>query len=488
MSPTSPLSPLKRSVTSVFKHLSKHTGEAMTEEEINRHWEAIINTMNDGLALIGTDGQILMVNRALEEMTGYSRDEMVGNSCSLFNCDTCERARSRGGRNVWCSVFAQGHLRHRRCVVMRKDGSYFHAVKNASLLHTPEGEPMAAVETFTDISELDKKEREILQLSRLLHVKNGFQGMVGESPAMLRVYEITEKAAKSDAPVIIFGESGTGKELVARALHQLGRRAEGPYIQLNCAALNESLLESELFGHVKGAFTGALSHRQGRFEAANGGDIFLDEIGDIPLAIQVKLLRVLETKRFERVGDHRPISVDVRIITATNRNLEDLIAQGKFREDFYFRINVIPIHLPPLRERMEDIPLLVDAFVQRLAQKSGKPITGVSAATMNRFMDYHWPGNIRELKSALEFAFVIAEKGLIETSHLPGKITGAGPIPEACSGPVTFLNGDEKTQLITALRQAGGNQTRAARLLGVSRVTVWHRMKKHGIDLKKVIG
>lgn len=460
----------------------------MTEQELSEHWKAVIDTMNDGLMLIGTDGIILMINHALVEMTGYSQDELVGQACSVFNCDTCEAARTKGTKGKWCSVFARGQLVHKRCLVMRKDGSYFPALKNASLLKDGQGQVLGAVETITDLSELDRRDQEIEQLSKLLHVKGGFHGMLGESMVMRRVFEITGKAAASDAPVIIYGESGTGKELVARAIHELGRRREGPYMQLNCAALNEALLESELFGHVKGAFTGAYSHRQGRFEAADGGDLFLDEIGDVPLSIQVKLLRVLETKEFERVGDQRPIRVDVRIITATNRDLEQLAVQGRFRNDFFFRINVIPIHLPPLRERLEDLPLLVDAFVRRLGKETGKRISGLSAAAMKRFMDYQWPGNVRELKGVLEYAFVVAEKGLIEPDHLPRQLLenqwATTPLPAV---KPAAQSDDEKIQLVLALRQAGGNQSQAARLLGVSRVTVWHRMKKHGIDLNRVV-
>jgi two-component system, NtrC family, response regulator HydG len=304
---------------------------------------------------------------------------------------------------------------------------------------------------------------------------------------MQRVFEVVEKASQSEAPVIIHGESGTGKELVAQAIHQLGSRREKPFVQLNCAALNESLLESELFGHIKGAFTGACRHRQGRFEAGNGGDFFLDEIGDLPLSIQIKLLRVLETKQVEPVGDHRPVSVDVRIITATNRNLEELISRKEFREDFYFRINVIPIYLPPLRDRMEDIPLLISTFVQRLSERTGKSITGLSHAAMDKIMAYHWPGNVRELKSVLEYAYVVAEKGIIEPDHLPQLVDKR----DGFDGSVSDGSGNavlaEKEALIRALRQSGGNQTQAARILGINRVTVWNRMKKYGIDLKKVM-
>jgi transcriptional regulator with GAF, ATPase, and Fis domain len=308
----------------------------------------------------------------------------------------------------------------------------------------------------------------------------------------------------SDAPVVIYGESGTGKDLVARAIHQAGSRKERPYIQFNCAALNESLLESELFGHAKGAFTGAYRHRIGRFEAANGGDIFLDEIGDIPLSVQVKLLRVLESKQFERVGDNMPINVDVRIISATNKNLEELIGQRVFRDDLYFRINAIAIHLPPLRERAQDIPLLVSAFIRKHQKKSGKRITGLTRSAMELFIAYHWPGNVRELKSVLDYAFILAEEGMISTDHLPPhmvekpdnivatSLPGEIQKPTAGARQMTYFKDteadlDQKKALIDALRRSEGNQSQAARLLGINRVTVWNRMKKYGIDLKRVM-
>jgi transcriptional regulator with GAF, ATPase, and Fis domain len=320
------------------------------------------------------------------------------------------------------------------------------------------------------------------QLSHQLEIKDGFQGIVGSSPVMQKVYQVIQKAAMSDAPVIIYGESGTGKELVARAVHLMGRRKEAPFVQLNCAALNEALLESELFGHIKGAFTGAYRHRIGRFEAAHEGDLFLDEIADIPLATQVKLLRVLETKQFERVGDHHPVTVDVRIITATNKDLQEMIDSKRFREDLFFRINVIPIHLPPLRERLEDVPLLVAAFAERLRKRTGKKITGLSPEAMERFMSYSWPGNVRELKSALEYAFVIAEKGPIGLEQLPHPLVSE-PNPHASRS----RDAEEKVALVEALRKSNGNQSEAARILGVNRVTVWNRMRKHGIDLRKVL-
>ena len=449
----------------------------MNDQELNRYWKEIINTMNDGVLVISTGGEILMVNRAMEQISGYPREEMLGQPCSIFHCAACEKSRPEGQKH-WCDLFDAGSAHRRTCSVVRKDGSFLNVLKNASLLKESDGTIIGAVETFTDISDIEERDEKIEQLSKLLHGNTDFQGIVGKSEIMQRVFEVVRKASMSDAPVIIHGETGTGKELVAHAIHDLGPRRDKPYIQLNCAALNEGLLESEMFGHVKGAFTGAHMQRKGRFEAANGGDIFLDEIGDIPISIQIKLLRILETKQFERVGDYQPIKTDVRIITATNRDLEQLIAQGEFREDFFFRINVIPIHLPPLRDRADDIPLLAEHFVRQLQRSSGKEILGVAPEAMDFFMNYRWPGNIRELRGALEYAFVVAEGDRILLKHLPARMTSTG-IRHAISASAPLT---EKEALVDALIKSGGNQTLAARMLGVNRVTVWHRVKKYGID------
>jgi PAS domain S-box-containing protein len=461
----------------------------MEKQDINRYWKKIINTMNDGLMLIGKDGSILMVNRAFETLTGYTADEIVGKPCTVLNCDSCERVIQRNGTDWHCGLFDPGQkdIKRCRCMITVKDGTYLPALKNASVLRDEKGEPVGTVETLADLSELDRLDQEVDQLSRQLDESGGFHGILGKSEPIQKTFEVIQKAALSDAPVIIYGESGTGKELVARAIHRLGTRKEGPYVQLNCAAMNESLLESELFGHIKGAFTGAYRHRQGRFEAADGGDIFLDEIGDVPLSIQVKLLRFLETKQFEHVGDNRPISVDVRIITATNKNLIELIRQQQFREDFYFRINVIPIQLPPLRKRAEDIPLLVDEFIRRLQKRTGKNITGLTARAMTRFMSYTWPGNVRELKSALEYAFVIAEEGLIDSDQLPVQMFSTQDVARMDKLTSPQQDHPEKIALIDALRSTNGNQSQAARILGINRVTVWNRMKKYGIELNKVL-
>ena len=327
------------------------------------------------------------------------------------------------------------------------------------------------MENFTDLSEVVAKERVIshlrrelsredpahdlpdkspdmmqLFISRLrreLSQEDGFHGIIGKSPVMVQLFTLISSAAQSEAPVVIYGESGTGKELVAAAIHRLSPRHQGPFIKVNSAALNESLLESELFGHVKGAFTGADRTRVGRFEAASGGDIFLDEVGDLPLATQAKLLRVLQEKIIEKVGDHAPIPVNVRVITATNKDLHRLMALGRFREDLFYRIGVIPIHLPPLRERREDIPLLVKAFIDRARRQTRKPITGISDAALDLLAGHDWPGNVRELINVIEYAFVLCAEGVIQPEHLPASFhqKPAPQLRERRAGPVRTGDG-----------------------------------------------
>jgi transcriptional regulator with PAS, ATPase and Fis domain len=369
--------------------------------------------------------------------------------------------------------------------LIHKSGRPVHIFKNASVFKDENGTVTGAVETMTDISDLVEKENQIETYRQALSSEDRFHGMTGVSAPMQRLFELITNAAQSDAPVIIVGESGTGKELIAKAIHEAGLRSKKAYIKVNCAALNQSLLESELFGHVKGAYTGALRSRKGRFEACSGGDIFLDEIGDLPLSTQIKLLRVLEEKVVEKVGDHKPIKVDVRIISATNRNLPELIAKGLFREDFYYRINVIPIHVPPLREHVEDIPLLARSFFNKIQLKSIKKLKGISNEAMEALMRHNWPGNIRELKSAFEFAFVSCRKGMIQINHLPQNILGKAEASRQFSGPPADLNSIKKQRLLQALKASNGNQSEAAKMLGVSRTTIWNQLKKYKINKKQ---
>jgi two-component system, NtrC family, response regulator HydG len=459
----------------------------MFENEYSQYWKTVVQTMLDGLMVVDPDGIIISVNSAFETLTGYTEKELIGQSCEILECNTCFRSRARGGVKH-CELFNKGQVRHKRCIFKRKDGSPVHVLKNAAVLKDKDGEVVGGVETLADYTELVDRDRVITSLRRELSIEGSFEGIIGKSVAMQQVFDLIRSAADSDAPVAIYGESGTGKELAATAIHRLGGRSQGPFVKVNCAALNESLLESELFGHVKGAFTGADRNRKGRFEAAGGGDIFLDEIGDIPLSTQVKLLRVLQEKEIEKVGDHKPLSIDVRFITATNKDLKVLMEEGRFREDLYYRVGVIPIYLPPLRERPEDIPLLIDSFINRIRLKSQKDITGMDESALEVLVNYGWPGNIRELINAIEYAFVICPGDEIQQNHLPPGITGKGRYPSPKRPKKGRLESSKaKETILAALKKTGGNKTEAAKALGISRVTLWKRLKDYDIQVDRTI-
>ena len=451
--------------------------------EIAKYWKTIVDTLQDGLMVIDPEGNILAMNPAAERLTGYSADELVGKNCKTLNCTGCE-LYGRGPGKEWCSLYEKGIVTAKKCLISRKDRRALHVVKNATVLKDPEGQPIGSVETFTDISEIVRQQQEIMTLRKSCRLEDEHHGLLGESPPMLRLFELIENVAQTDAPVLIHGQSGTGKELVARAIHEDSPRKDKPFIKVNCAALNENLLESELFGHEKGSYTGADRTRIGRFEAAHEGTIFLDEIGDIPLGIQVKLLRVLEEKEIERVGDHRPIPVDVRIISATNKDLENLIAQELFREDLFFRINVFPLKCPALSERIDDIHLIVQNFIEQNAAKSSKAIVGLTPEAMEALTNYSWPGNVRELRNAIEYSFVLCSGHWIGVEHLPPKISAVGKRAPTRPHQSSESWEAERDVLVDTLRQVGGNQSEAARILGVSRVTIWKRIKKYGIDLE----
>ena len=295
---------------------------------------------------------------------------------------------------------------------------------------------------------------------------------------MQNLFKLIGKVALADAPVVISGQSGTGKEWVARAIHDLSPRREGPFIKVNCAALDENLLASGLFGHVKGAFPGANNPRIGRFEAASGGTLLLDEIGDISVTTQIKLLRTLEEKEIERVGAHHPVKIDVRIVSTTNKNLEELIARGRFREDLYFRINVFPITCPPLCDRREDIPIIVQHLIQRNNLKTGKNLLGATPEAIDKMAAYAWPGNVRELRKAIDYASALCSRTHIGIEDLPATIGRSAKIMD---------NADleKRVELIRTLRQTGGNRSEAARILGVSRVTIWKQINKFSIDIHR---
>jgi len=457
----------------------------LLEQELKAYWETVVNTIQEGVMIVDTAGTIVSVNKAMGEMTGFASDELIGRSCATLNCASCRSKRDEMG-GLWCSLFERGRMNKQRCALLRRDGTYVQVLKNASVLHNSRGQVVGAVETLTDISSLLERDTAIEAFRRELNGRDTFHGMVGSSAEMQRVYSLIDNAADSDAPLAVYGESGTGKELVAKAVHERGKRRNGPYIKVNCAALNEALLESELFGHVRGAFTGAHQGRTGRFEAAEGGSIFLDEIGDLPLVLQVKLLRVLEEKVIERVGDNRSIPIDVRIITATNRNLVEMIQEGRFRQDLFYRINVIPVTIPSLRERLADVPLLAESFFRTLQLKSGKPIHGIGKCAMDVLMAYSWPGNVRELRSTFEYAFVTCRGTTIEPEDLPPSIhrcerAPSSLLPAVVGDAVHSKEERRKLELLEALAATNGNQSQAAERLGVSRVTVWNRMKRYGL-------
>jgi DNA-binding NtrC family response regulator len=337
--------------------------------------------------------------------------------------------------------------------------------------------------------------RRLRSENRMLHSqlrsRYRFDNVVGQSAALRSVLELVDKVADSDSTVLITGESGTGKELIARAIHYNSRRADRVLVSLNCGAIPEELLESELFGHVKGAFTNAVSHREGRFAAADGGTIFLDEIGDMSANLQVKLLRVLQDRSFEPVGSSKTVRVDVRVIAATNQNLEEAIRRGAFREDLYYRLNVIPIEVPPLRRRKEDIPLLVHHFLDRLGVEKGRKVEGISPAALERLLEHDWPGNVRELENLVERLVVLHGEGSIELADLPpayrhrASPRGDAPLPVLGPDGVDFNGVIDRieTQLIAqALERTGGNKNRAAQLLGLNRTTLIEKIKKKGLE------
>lgn len=446
--------------------------------DLSFFWKPILDTLREGLIIVDTRGTILAVNPAAEAITGYSAAELVGKNCRIFECTGCT-IYGRGAGPDWCHLFREGTVEAKTCLIADKGRRRICVLKNATVLRNAAGEIIGAVETLTDISETVRQQEEILALRQTLELDEHFFGIVGRSAPMQRLCELVQHVARADTPVMIHGESGSGKEMVARAIHWASPRQNKPFIKVNCAALNENLLESELFGHVRGAYTGADRSRIGRFQAAHGGTIFLDEIGDVPPSLQVKLLRVLEEKEIERVGDHSPIAVDVRIVTATHRNLEDWIARGLFREDLYFRINVFPIHVPPLRERPEDIPIIVRHFLTQHRQRNACAVTGISPEAARLLTAYPWPGNVRELRNAIEYALVLCPEGEIQPEHLPAKIASASC---ACPPPAEKLLSPEREKILEAMKKTGGNRTAAARLLGISRVTLWKRLKRLGLD------
>jgi two-component system, NtrC family, response regulator HydG len=456
----------------------------------------VVDTMAEGVLVLDTACHVVLWNRALEEMTGWGAEEMVGEACSKVICSSppapytqdggtgtpdCALLKHTGGQPVVLSA---------KCSLRTKSGGNVPVLKNGRVL-IEDGKPIAAVITFTDLRPVNNLQQALAAtregLARVLPPGR----LVGTSPEMREVYERVHLAAHSDATVLLLGETGTGKELVAEAIHGSSSRSDRPFIKVNCSALAESLLEGELFGHVQGAFTGAVHDKIGRFEAADGGTILLDEIGDISPMIQLKLLRILQEREFERVGESTSRKVNVRVICATHRDLRELVREGVFREDLFYRIRVFPLDLLPLRRHKSDIPLLVDAFIQRFNHQTGKRILGLGPDALHCLMDYCWPGNVRELENAVEHAFVVCQEDHIGLFDLPTEIRMVELRTAYCrehrfSKDMASDGGhspaDTRDSFLAVLRGCDWNQSETARRLGVDRSTVWRKMKRWDIS------
>ena len=442
---------------------------------MGEHLDLIIENMVDGLFTVDADCTITYWNKAAEDMLGYSRDEVIGRTCDVLKSPSCMQSRN-ADPNGKCRLFSEGKIVRRRCMVLAKDGGKRFIIKNAQLLRDAQGGVIGGVENIVDITDQVNQEQQVHQLRRQLKGRTSYCKLIGSHYSMQKIYELVELAKHSTASVLILGESGSGKELVAHAIHQASDRSAGPFVTVNCAALAESLLESELFGHIKGAFTDAIRDRKGRFEEASGGSIFLDEIGDMPLSVQIKLLRVLQEKIIERVGDNRQVNVDVRIIAATHTNLPQLIRERTFREDLYYRLNVIPVRIPPLRERKTDLPQLIEHFLGKHACDSGLCMMKCSREALAVLMQYDWPGNVRELENVVEYAIVTARGEEISTENLPDHLLQLRAAEKSC---------DERERIEVAMKRAGGKKAEAAAILGCSRVTLWKKLKHYGITAEK---
>lgn len=434
----------------------------------------VFETMRDGLMIVDKEGNILFFNRAAEEITGYGKAEVIGKQCTVLDSDTCVVLTDEGKRKS-CSIFKMGTIENKKCRIRSSDGRAVYLLKNATVLRDEKGEMIGAVESMTDITSLYMKEMELEELKQELRQEYWFMGLLGKSGPMQKLFEQIRNAAASEAPVLICGESGTGKNLVAQAIHALSRRKDGPFVAMNCGSLNDYLLESELFGHKKGSFTGAVNDRMGRFEAAHDGNIFLDEIGDMPKIMQVKLLRVIEEKVVERVGDHRPVPVNIRLISATNRDLNALVNSDLFREDLLYRINSILIKVPPLRDRVEDVPVITFHYLKKISHINSKNIRRISPEAMDIITNYPWPGNVRQLINALEHSAITCKGDTVEVTDLPDYVFHE----HKAAGNEQNI---DRQKLLSALALNNGNRTLTAKHLRISRVTLWKRLKDFGIE------
>ncbi len=432
-----------------------------------KNFELLLDNQVDGMMAHTTNRRIFYFNQAAEEITGYDRNEILGKDChDVFPGRFC------GGMCMFCTGGDDGSRSpgdRKRVTFRRPDGEQ----RVLEMLTTPllaeDNATVGALISFKDTTELDA-------LKRRLRQQHSLAGLVGRDPKMRALFDLIREVGAVQVSVLIEGESGTGKELVANAIHELSPRGDEPFVAVNCGALPEGILESELFGHVRGAFTGAVRDKKGRFELAHGGTIFLDEVGELSGAMQVALLRVLQERTIQPVGSEKTIHVDVRVVSATNRNLRRMMEQGEFRRDLFYRLCVVPIELPPLRERRLDIALLTDHFLEVVSEETGRQLLTVTPQSIEALTRYPWPGNVRELRNALEYAYVKCHTGSIEPTHLPPELREHKDKPQSTPGPAPKLT---KEKIVVALAKAGGNKKKAAELLGVGRATLYRNLSKY---------
>jgi len=438
--------------------------------------DAILESISDGVFTVGLDWRIASFNRAAEMITGTSRKEAIGRLCSeVFRCSMCEsecalRRTLKTGKPI---IGKSGYI-------IDANGNRIPISVSTAVLRDASGRIIGGAETFRDLSELEALRRELQGRHRVGE-------LVSHSPLMQRVFEVLPAVAASPSTVLILGETGTGKELIARTIHELSPRRKKPFVAVNCSALPDTLLESELFGYKAGAFTGAYKNKPGRFSMAQGGTLFLDEIGEVTPALQVRLLRVLQERTFEPLGSTRSERVDVRVLVATHKDLMEQVRLGVFREDLYYRINVVRVELPPLRRRKEDIPLLVEQFIARFNRLQGRSVTGIAAEALSLLMAHDWPGNVRELENEIERAFVLCRNDLIDIPHLSDHFSlGPGEGERDPSTDIRASRAQHDLQTIqAALQQAGQNRAKAAQLLGIHKTTLFRKMKVLGLSSQR---
>jgi PAS domain S-box-containing protein len=436
--------------------------------------DAIFNSNIEGTFTIDNNWNVTSFNSSAEKITGYKKSKAVGKKCwDIFNSSLC-----RNGCHMEQTIQKGKPTLGNELEILHKGGRKIPIRVNSSILINNKRENIGAVETFIDISE-------IKNLSAHLSEYFKYENIIGKNKDIKQIFSVLESVSQTGTSVLLTGESGTGKELAARAIHLNSLSKTGPFIAVNCSAFVESLIESELFGHEQGAFTGAIKTKIGRFELAQGGTLFLDEIGDLSTAVQTKLLRVLETYEFERVGGNKSIKMDTRIIAATNKILSEEISAGRFREDLFYRINVINIHLPPLRERMDDLPLLINHFLESFNEKFNKNISQFSSSAYDLLIDYNWPGNIRELENVIEHCFVLCNGEIIQVECLPKRLRESGKksIVSKNSGTQKGFKEAEKDLIISVLEKNNCSRTKAAKELGIDPSTLWRKMKKFNISI-----